>query len=140
MNNTSDQKRKKVLIIEDDFFVGDIYRKKFSDEGFSTFLAHNGEEAIASIQAGFIPDIILLDLIMPIMDGRDFLRQVKTFPFLSSTPILVLSNLSEEEDIGEALELGAKDYIVKSRLTPLEVFDRAGQILKENNYDRMETS
>lgn len=122
--NEENMKGKKVLIVEDDFFVSDIYETKFKREGCEVIAVDDGEKAMKKLEGGFVPDVILLDLIMPNMDGREFLEEVKKFPNLKSVPILVLSNLSQDEDIKESLDLGAKDYIVKSHLTPTEVFHR----------------
>lgn len=125
-------KGKKVMIVEDDFFVSDIYETKFKHEGCDVVAVGDGAKAIAKLREGFVPDVILLDLIMPNMDGREFLSEVKNFPNLAAVPILVLSNLSQEEDVNESLALGAKDYIIKSHLTPTEVFQRVGDFLQDN--------
>ncbi len=123
---------KKVLIVEDDFFVSDIYRTKFSHEGCEVFSANDGAQALNLLKAGnLVPDVILLDLMMPNMDGREFLEAMKTVPEVSSVPVLVLSNLSQKEDVEESIALGARDYIVKSRMTPTEVFDRVKLLLSE---------
>lgn len=128
--NTENMKGKKVMIVEDDFFVNDIYETKFKKEGCEVVAVDDGEKAMKKLEGGFVPDVILLDLIMPNMDGREFLEEVKKFPNLKSVPILVLSNLSQDEDVKESLDLGAKDYIVKSHLTPTEVFHRVCTFLK----------
>lgn len=128
--NAGEVKGKKVMIVEDDFFVSDIYETKFKHEGCDVVAVGDGVGAIAKLQEGFIPDVILLDLVMPNMDGREFLAEVKKFPALAAVPILVLSNLSQEEDVSESLALGAKDYIIKSHLTPTEVFQRVGDFLQ----------
>lgn len=122
---------KKVLIIEDDFFMSDMYRTKFSGEGFEVFVANDGVQAREKLRHGLVPDIILLDLIMPNMDGKEFLLEMRNFPNLSLVPILILSNLSQQEDIAESFSLGAKDYIIKSKLTPSEVFEKAIKFLEE---------
>ncbi len=128
--STEDMKGKKVLIVEDDFFVSDIYETKFKHEGCEVVAVGDGAKAMSKLQEGFVPDVILLDLIMPNMDGREFLEEVKKLSNLSNVPILVLSNLSQEEDVKESLALGAKDYIVKSHLTPTEVFHRVTELLR----------
>lgn len=127
--NKEDMKGKKVMIVEDDFFVSDIYETKFRHEGCEVVTVGDGAKALEKLKNGFIPDVILLDIIMPNMDGREFLEEIQKMPTLSSIPILVLSNLSQEEDVKGSLALGAKDYIVKSHLTPTEVFNRVCQFL-----------
>ncbi len=127
--NKKDMKGKKVLIVEDDFFVSDIYETKFRNEGCDVTAVGDGAKAMAKLGEGLVPDVILLDLIMPNMDGKEFLEKVKSLPNVSSVPVLVLSNLSQEEDIKGSLALGAKEYIVKSHLTPTEVFQRVCEFL-----------
>lgn len=119
------------MIVEDDFFVSDVYETKFRNEGCEVATAHDGVEAMKKLEEGFVPDIILLDLIMPNMDGREFLEEMKKNPSFSSIPVFILSNLSQEEDMKESLALGAKEYIVKSHLTPTEVFQRVCEFLQE---------
>lgn len=128
--NRENMKGKKVLIVEDDFFVNDIYETKFRNGGCEVVSAGDGAEALKKFEEGFLPDIILLDLIMPNMDGREFLQEIKKIPRIADVPVLVLSNLSQDEDVRESLALGAKDYIVKSSLTPTEVFNRACEFLQ----------
>lgn len=128
--NTETMRGKKILIVEDDFFVSDIYQTKFGREGCEVVAVKDGLEAIQSLDSGFVPDIILLDLIMPNMDGREFLKEMKKNPRHSSIPVLVLSNLSQDEDKKESYELGVKEYIVKSHLTPTEVFERVAELLR----------
>ena len=127
--NAVDMKGKKILIVEDDFFVSDIYQTKFSHEGCIVSVANDGEEALKLLREGLVPDVILLDIIMPNMDGREFLEAMKSLPNADSFPVLVLSNLSQKEDIDGTKALGAKDYIVKSHLTPTEVFNRVVEFL-----------
>ncbi|MFZ1735583.1 MAG: response regulator, partial [Candidatus Moraniibacteriota bacterium] len=82
--STEDMKGKKVMIVEDDFFVSDIYETKFKHEGCDVVAVGDGAKAIAKLREGFVPDVILLDLIMPNMDGREFLSEVKNFPNLAA--------------------------------------------------------
>ena len=122
---------KNVLIVEDDFFVSDIYQTKFKQEGFEVTAAFDGADALDRLKRGLIPDIVLLDIIMPNMDGREFLKEMKTLPNLQSVPVLILSNLSQKEDVDEGLGLGANEYIVKSNFTPAEVFAKAMVLLEK---------
>ena len=127
--NKEDIKGKKIMIVEDDFFVADIYETKFKNEGCEVIAVGDGARAMEKLNGGFVPDVILLDLVMPNMDGREFLEEIKKVPSFSSIPVLVLSNLSQEEDVKGSLALGAKEYIVKSHLTPTEVFNRVCEFL-----------
>lgn len=129
--NAERMRGKKMLIVEDDFFVSDIYQTKFGREGCEVVATRDGIEAIRSLESGFIPNVILLDLIMPNMDGREFLETIKKNPRFSSIPVLVISNLSQDEDKKESYALGVKEYIVKSHLTPTEVFERVAELLQK---------
>lgn len=105
--------KKRILIVEDERPLAHALELKFQHEGYDTKICTNGVEAIAEAKTGMY-SIILLDLIMPEMDGFTFLSQVDP----AKVPIVVLTNLGQEEDRNKAKELGAKDYFVKST-TPI---------------------
>jgi len=103
----------KVLIIEDDRFLSKIYASKLSKEGIEADFALDGEEGLEKAKAGK-PKLILLDLIMPKMDGFAVLEAMAADASLKKIPVIVLSNLGQDEDIERAKKLGAKDFLVKS--------------------------
>lgn len=105
-------KKIKVLVMEDDSFLRSVYEVKLANEGFEVKIAGNGNEGI-EIYEKFKPDIILLDLIMPEMDGFAVLEELKQNKKVK-TPIVVLSNLGQDEDIKKAKELGAIDFLIKA--------------------------
>ena len=107
---------KKILVAEDDKFLGNAYRVKLTKAGFEVQIARDGQEATDMLQT-FIPDIILLDLVMPVKDGFSTLEEIKNNPQLKSIPVIVASNLGQKEDTDRALSLGANDFIVKSDLS-----------------------
>jgi len=109
-------KKKSVLIVEDDQFISKAFKETFEAEGFVVKVAFNGEEAL-SILRKFMPDIILLDLVMPVKNGFEVLKDVKRQGRLSKIPIIVATNLGEEQYIVKAKEMGANDYILKSELS-----------------------
>ncbi|MDD3292637.1 MAG: response regulator [Candidatus Pacebacteria bacterium] len=111
---------KKVLIIEDDKFLRDLLGKKLSSLGFDTVLAVDGEEGLEKIKTEK-PDIVLLDLILPGINGFEVLEQAKKDPSVNEIPIIILSNLGQSEDIEKGLGLGAKDFLVKAHFTPQEI-------------------
>lgn len=113
---------RKVLVIEDDRFLIKAYEAKFKMEGFSVSIAHDGEEGIKKIQAEK-PDIILLDLIMPRMDGFDVLEKMQQHKDWKQIPILILTNLGQEDDRERGLKLGAKDYFVKADYSLAQITD-----------------
>ncbi len=102
-----------VLVIEDDRFLVKAYEAKMKGEGFCVDVARDGEEGIAKIEKKK-PDIVLLDLIMPKMDGFDVLEEMKKHKDWRKIPVLILTNLGQEDDRKRGLALGAKDYIVKA--------------------------
>jgi DNA-binding response OmpR family regulator len=103
----------KILVAEDDKFLANAYRVKLTKEGFNIQLASNGEEVLKTLQT-FNPDIILLDLMMPKIDGFIVLQILRTTDQWREIPVIITSNLGQKEDIEKGMKLGATDYIVKS--------------------------
>ncbi len=120
-----------LMLIEDDPLLINMYQTKFSTEGFQVFTATDGEAGIKLLEAEK-PDIILLDIMMPKLDGIEVLRRIKQNPQLKNTPVLMLSNLSEAAKQQEAKTLGAKDFIVKANFTPTQVVDKVKKHLSNN--------
>ena len=120
--------KKKILVVEDDIFISDIYQVKFSQEGFQVAVAVNGLEAL-KILDNFRPDIILLDIIMPQMDGIETLKKLKNDEKWKNIPIIMLTNISEKEKVEESEEMGVNDYLVKSQFTPSEVVEKVNALL-----------
>ena len=114
------ENKKKLLIIEDDVFIRDIYQIKFEQEGFEVVMAENGIIAFEKMET-FLPDAILLDIVMPYMDGMEVLGKIKRNPSLKDIPIIMLTNISEKEKVEKAVEDGANDFLIKSHFTPSEV-------------------
>lgn len=117
------EKNKKVLLVEDDPFIRDIYTVKFSQEGFEVVIADNGVEALKKMQQ-FIPNVILLDIVMPYMDGMETLKNIRSREEWRKIPIIMLTNISEKEKINESEEYGINDYLIKSHFTPSEVVQK----------------
>jgi DNA-binding response OmpR family regulator len=115
---------KKILIIEDDVFLNELMAKKLIEEGFDVIKAVNGEEGLEMAQQER-PDLILLDLILPGMDGFEILEKIKEEPETSAIPVIILSNLGQREDIEKGFDLGADDYLIKAHFTPDEIVERA---------------
>ncbi|MDO8521645.1 MAG: response regulator [bacterium] len=114
----------RILIIDDDAFLLDMYALKFSQKNFDVTTSGGTLDALEKLHAGYKPDILLVDLVMPTMDGFQFLEQMKKEKLAESALILVLSNLSQEEDVAKSLKLGASGHIVKASATPSEVVER----------------
>lgn len=118
----------KIAIIEDDPVISQMYRMKFEADGFDVQLANNGERGVALVEA-FTPDIILLDLQMPEMDGAEALTVIRKTESSKNIPVIILTNLGEEESPKEIRSLGIHSYIVKADLTPRQVVQRVKEAL-----------
>ena len=123
-NQTSQAESKKLVIIaEDDKYYGNIYKTILAKEGYRVEVVGNGEQAMAAIRKEK-PTLLLLDLVMPVKDGFQVLKDLKANPALQSIKVVVLSNLGQEEDIKKAKELGASEYLVKSDLSMNEMMGK----------------
>jgi DNA-binding response OmpR family regulator len=118
----------KIAIIEDDPVISQMYRMKFEADGFDVQLANNGERGVALVEA-FSPDIILMDLQMPEMDGAAALALIRKEAWGKDIPVIILTNLGEEEAPKGIRALGIHSYIVKAELTPRQVVQRVKQAL-----------
>ena len=103
----------KILIIEDDHFFQTFYSNKLKEKGYTVEVANNGQEGLDKILT-FTPELILLDIIMPVKDGFQVLEELKNLPIPFTTPVIIFSTLGQESDVKRAMALGAKDYINKS--------------------------
>ena len=118
----------KIAIIEDDPVISQMYRMKFEADGFDVQLADNGEKGVALVEHT-APDIILLDLQMPKMTGDEALAAIRKQPWGKDIPVIILTNLGEEEAPKSIRNLGIHSYIVKAELTPRQVVQRVKDAL-----------
>ncbi|MDP2789058.1 MAG: response regulator [bacterium] len=121
--------KKKILIVDDDNFLLDMYALKFSQHSFEVYTAESGAQAIERLKGGLNPEIILMDIIMPEMDGFEMLETINKDNLSSSSSKIILSNKSEQSDIERGNNLGAVGYIEKANSTPAEVIDQVLSIL-----------
>jgi DNA-binding response OmpR family regulator len=120
---------KKILVIEDDKFLRELISQKLVKEGYDVIEAVDGEKGLE--KAGKEnPDLVLLDLILPGMNGFEVLSRIKNEAALSQIPVIILSNLGQRDDIEKALEIGAADYLIKAHFTPEEIIDKIKATLK----------
>lgn len=119
---------KYVLVVEDDPFYSKIYKTKLAKEKIDSQLVSNGNEALKAVKA-LRPGLILLDLIMPGKDGFETLAELKADPAVKDVPVIVLSNLSQDEDIRRIMSLGAAEYLVKANVPIQEVIDKVKHTL-----------
>lgn len=122
-----------ILIIEDDKFLRDLITQKLQREGFATADAVDGEEGLKMARENK-PDLILLDLILPGIDGFEILKRVKNDRTTAQIPVIVLSNLGQKEDMDRAVSLGAEDFMVKAHFTPGEIITKIKSILKKKYF------
>lgn len=122
--------QKKILIIEDDRYISKMYQLKLSLEGYSVEVAENGRQGVDKVKE-FVPDVILCDILMPELDGFEVIKIVKSEEATKNIPILIMSNLGQEDHIQKGMQLGAVGYIVKSQYTPSKVVDTIKQVLGE---------
>lgn len=118
----------KILVIEDDKFLRDLLSRKLKEEKFQIVTAIDGEEGLKKVQEER-PSLVLLDLILPGINGFDVLKKIKENPAISKISIIVLSNLGQKEDINRALKLGADDFLVKAHFTLDEITQRVKKYL-----------
>jgi DNA-binding response OmpR family regulator len=118
----------KIAIIEDDPTINQMYRMKFEADGFDVQLASNGELGVALVES-FKPDLILLDMQMPKMNGVEALTEIRSHDWGKNIPVIVLTNMGEEESPKELRSLGIEGYIVKADLTPSQVVSRVKEAL-----------
>jgi len=118
----------KIAIIEDDQTISQMYRMKFEADGFEVQLANNGKRGVALVEE-FLPDIILLDIQMPEMNGAEALTEIRKHDWGKDTPVIILTNLGEEESPKELKSLNIHSYIVKAELTPRQVVSKVQEIL-----------
>ncbi|MBI2175520.1 MAG: response regulator [Parcubacteria group bacterium] len=130
-----DVSKKIVFIVDDDEFLLDMYVLKFQESGFAIEVAKGGEEALEKLRAGLKPDVMLLDIVMPHLDGFELLRIVKKEQLSPRAKIIMLTNLGQKEDVDRGLRLGADDYIVKAQFTPTEIVQRVQAILGNTKND-----
>ncbi len=118
-----------ILLIEDEEMLANMYETKFKNEGYKIRKALDGESGVDMALAEK-PDIILLDIIMPKLDGFSVLKKLKDSPKTKDVPVILLTNLGQDEDVKKGQSLGAVGYLVKANLTPAEVVDKVKEYLK----------
>lgn len=119
----------KILIVEDDTFISRMYEAKLNNLGYDVKIAENGQDGLQIVKE-WLPDLILLDLILPILDGFEVLKELKADINFKNIPIIILSNLDQKENIEKGISLGADDYIIKAQFTPSEVVEKIEKCLK----------
>lgn len=119
----------KILIVEDDKFVRELISQKLTEEKFEVVSVKDGEEGVEKTESEK-PDLVLLDLILPGVDGFEVLFRIRKNMLTEKIPIIILSNLGEKGDVDRGFKLGANDYLIKAHFTPKEIVEKVRSILK----------
>lgn len=109
----ADDRKDKILVVEDEEALSEVLKERFENEGFDVFVARDGEKAL-QLAMEKQPDLILLDIIMPKLDGLSMLKQLRGFDWGKGIRVIVLTNVNDSKQVHEALSLGARDFLVKS--------------------------
>lgn len=128
LDMTKKTERAHVLLVEDDEFLANIYKTKFEMEGFKVSVALNGEAGLADVKKK-CPDIVILDILLPKMDGFVVLEKLKADPETKHVPVILLTNLGQKDDVEKGLKLGAADYLIKAHFKPSETVEKVKKVL-----------
>lgn len=114
---------KKILLVEDEEIISDLLQRKLEKEGYEVLVASDGEEGLKSIRETE-PDLILLDIIMPKIGGFEVMEEMNKDPKLKKIPVIIISNSGQPVELERAVELGAKDWLIKTEFDPQEVIEK----------------
>jgi len=120
---------RKILLVEDDPFLIDIYTTKLKEAGFSVEVATDGEEGVRKAKEK-PPSLIILDIVLPQIDGWEILKKIKEDKNLKPIPVIILSNLGQKNEVERGMKLGAAKYLIKAHYTPSQVVEEIKEILK----------
>lgn len=123
------QTPKKIFICDDDKFLLDMYTYKFKEKGFEVTQAFGSVDALSKLKGGIVPDVMLLDVVMPTMDGFELLGLIKGEKLAPNAKVIILSNLGQPTDIEKGRTLGANGYVIKASATPSEVVEKVMTVL-----------
>jgi len=119
----------KILVVEDDKFLRELITRKLAREGYDVVSAVDGEDGVVKVKENK-PDIVLLDLILPGIDGFEVLAKIKEDEELSNIPVIILSNLGQRDDVDRGIKLGATDFLIKAHFTPSEIVEKIEAVMK----------
>lgn len=118
-----------ILLVEDDSFISGMYQAKLSGLGYQVELQEDGEAAAARLAKDPLPDLVLLDVVLPKKDGFEILEALRADKRTKQLPVILLTNLGQKPDVERGIKLGADDYIIKAHYTPSEVVEKIKQVL-----------
>jgi len=120
---------KKILVVEDDVFLREMITRKLLLEKFEVVPANDGEEGIEKAKKEK-PDLVLLDLILPGIQGYEVLSKIKEDKAIAKVPVIILSNLGQKEEVEKGLKMGAVDFLIKANFDPDEIVTKIKSLLK----------
>ena len=120
----------KILLVEDESFLSEMYKTKLIQQGYDVFTAFNGVDGFKAAEE-HLPDLILLDILMPQVDGYTMLKNVKANKQTKNISVIIFSNLSQKHEIEKGLTLGASDFIIKTSVTPTELASKVKEYLSK---------
>ncbi len=129
------EKKQSILILDDDNFMLDMYSVKFKERGFDVNANTDSNQALKKLREGFVPSVILFDMVMPDIDGLEFLEILSKEKLATGAVLVAISNQWEESYMKKAKELGVDDYIIKADTIPSEVLDKVEGIIKNHNIN-----
>ncbi len=120
-----------IVLVEDDSFISGMYFTKLSSLGHKVEVIEDGEAAWDRLQADPVPDLVLLDVVLPKKDGFEILSDIRKNDKTKDLPVILLTNLGQKPDVERGLQLGANDYVIKAHFTPTEVVEKITKILEK---------
>lgn len=126
----------RILLVEDDSFISGMYFTKLTNLGFEVEVVEDGETAWNRLQQDNLPDLVLLDVVLPRKDGFEILEALRKNKATQKLPVILLTNLGQKPDVERGIKLGADDYIIKAHYTPTEVVEKITKLLKKPSSDQ----
>lgn len=125
------ENKKKILLVEDELFINDLYSRTIAQAGFEVLSAIDGAEGLE--KAKQMPDLILLDIMLPKLNGLEVLARLKADPVMKKIPVILLTNLGQEDVVTKAFQLGAQGYLMKMRILPTDIVKEINKFLADPN-------
>lgn len=125
-----------VVLIEDDSFISGMYQTKLVALGWQVEVIDDGEAAAARLAKDPLPDLVLLDVVLPKKDGFEILESLRKDPRTKNLPVILLTNLGQKPDVERGVKLGADDYIIKAHYTPTEVVEKVTKLLEQKQNQK----
>ncbi len=126
-----EQKNYTIMLVEDDSFISGMYRTKLTNLGYEVVFFDNGESAWQKLQEDPLPDLVLLDIVLPERDGFEILELLRKEERTKNLPVILLTNLGQKPDVERGVNLDANDYIIKAHFTPTEVVEKIKKVLEK---------